>query len=607
MIKKEKEVKDFMFRSQKAYSTIALALTKNLQVHVSNTVDPKEAWDILASHFNFVSITQNVRVTRAFYGASMDEGGNLMEHITKMTALSGRLRELGEVVDSKRFAIVVLGSLPESYDNFITSLNARSVEQLTWDEIKPALIEEYMKMKEKGEKRRTEDALIMRRGGGGNSYSRGRGSFSGFHGNRPPNANGNQQTYHPPQRGGGNQGPRGYNPNCWKCKNFGHLARNCPTNEQGNIASESNKRGYETLETDIALITTSGSISSENNDDDKEVSPICKRGRFEEEPDIVVEKNDTVNVQVLVENSTTENLSVIENSATVVTDEGDLDNSVEVFLEPDIALMTSDYSSSTHDEWFIDSAASSHMTFSQDHYEDNYEEYEHPKEIFLGNDASIFAIGEGKVRLPFTDKNKVRYLALEQVLYVPELAKNLLSVPTMTKKGAVVSFDHKHCMISKDNESFVVGGRVGNSKLYKVNVSRNNTFQSTPAVPTELQYNKEFVNTTTNEMSKGNVKAQDENPTHKCKVPSIDLWHKRFGHLNHKYVEQLDKNKLVTGMNCCGDSNCRNKEGNCEACVLGKMHKKSFPKKTENRAKKNLRDNSYGHLWSNAGRIDWGE
>ena len=42
--KKEKEIVDFRVRSEKAYSQIALNVKKELQVHVANTVDPKEAW-----------------------------------------------------------------------------------------------------------------------------------------------------------------------------------------------------------------------------------------------------------------------------------------------------------------------------------------------------------------------------------------------------------------------------------------------------------------------------------------------------------------------------------------------------------------------------------
>ena len=76
--------------------------------------------------------------------------------------------------------------------------------------------------------------------------------------------------------------------------------------------------------------------------------------------------------------------------------------------------------------------------------------------------------------LPFVDENGVqRNLRLERVVYVPDIAKNLLSVPTMTKNKAMVMFDNEKCIISKDNNSVVIGSVCGYGKnLYRVNVDR---------------------------------------------------------------------------------------------------------------------------------------
>ena len=66
---------------------------------------------------------------------------------------------------SKKFATVVLRSLPESYDNFLMSLNARNADDFDWENVKGLLIEEYMKGKEKSEKEESGDnALFVNRG-----------------------------------------------------------------------------------------------------------------------------------------------------------------------------------------------------------------------------------------------------------------------------------------------------------------------------------------------------------------------------------------------------------------------------------------------------------
>ena len=120
----------YRLRSDKAYSLTALSVKTSLQVHNSSTTNPKTAWEILQKHFEFVSITQVVRLNRKFYAASMEEGADLMQHITMMTSLAEQLRELEEEKSSRKFATVILGSLPESYDNFVSSLNARTANEL---------------------------------------------------------------------------------------------------------------------------------------------------------------------------------------------------------------------------------------------------------------------------------------------------------------------------------------------------------------------------------------------------------------------------------------------------------------------------------------------
>ena len=94
----------------------------------------------------------------------MKEGADLMQHLTHMTSLEEQLREINEEISSKKFATVVLGSLPDSYDNFLTSLNARSADDLDWENMKGLLIEEYMKWTEKNEKQESDNALFASRG-----------------------------------------------------------------------------------------------------------------------------------------------------------------------------------------------------------------------------------------------------------------------------------------------------------------------------------------------------------------------------------------------------------------------------------------------------------
>ena len=444
----------FRLRSDKAYSLIALNVEKDIQVHISSVTDPLVAWERLQQQFEFVSITQIVRLSRKFYAASMEENGDLVKHITYMTSLAEQLRELNEEISSKKFATVVLGSLPESYDNFLTSLNARKSDELDWEHVKGLLVEEHMKRTDKVEKRESDSALFARKDRG--NFNKQRGG-SGRHGSGKVFANGqgNRNGFSRSHYVESNSSTKHKGMRCFKCNGIGHVMRNCTyrkPNDSANILDLSHTECG-----GIALIS----------------STMKKPGK-----------------------------------------------------------------------WFIDSAATKHMTYDRQGIE-NYVEYKEPTKIYLGNDTVILAHGEGNVHLTTCNPPNVS-LDLHKVLYVPNLTKNLLSVPAMALMGAEVKFDSGSCIIAKDGKEFIIGSLL-DKKLYEVNI------------------------------------AEHANVAHNNK--SCRMWHCRLGHLNYDYINELVKKEMVKGMDC--DSNNQRDRG-CEACILGKMKKKPFPtqKEQERRANK---------------------
>ena len=87
-------------------------------------------------------------------------------------------------------------------------------------------------------------------------------------------------------------------------------------------------------------------------------------------------------------------------------------------------------------EWCIDSGATKHMTYNISILS-NVEHYDEPRPIYLGDNSSVMAHAKGQVRLRTYNEDRL-CLALQTVLFVPKLVKNLLSVRSMTKIGADV-------------------------------------------------------------------------------------------------------------------------------------------------------------------------
>ncbi|PFX33126.1 Retrovirus-related Pol polyprotein from transposon TNT 1-94 [Stylophora pistillata] len=208
-----------------------------------------------------------------------------------------------------------------------------------------------------------------------------------------------------------------------------------------------------------------------------------------------------------------------------------------------VALISSTMNQSN--EWFIDSAASKHMTGNKSIL-DNYVQYQEPKSIYLGDSTVILAYGEGKVVLPTVNSTREIVLDLHQVLFAPKLTKNLLSLPAMALMGAEIYFVRDKCLVRRNSQEFVIESLL-RDKLYTVNST-------------------EYAQVST-----------------ASSAPSPALWHLRLGHLNYTYMNQLMKKEMVDGLNCDIDTQSHEE---CEACILGKMQKKLFPKQTQHRASK---------------------
>ncbi|KAG5864039.1 hypothetical protein JTB14_003189 [Gonioctena quinquepunctata] len=60
-------------------------------------------------------------------------------------------------------------------------------------------------------------------------------------------------------------------------------------------------------------------------------------------------------------------------------------------------------------------------------------------------------------------------------------------------------------------------------------------------------------------------------------VENGDIWHRRFGHINSKYLNEMKNNSLVDDLNFSGIF--RTKRDNCEVCCEAKQS--TFPTQRE--------------------------
>ena len=102
----------------------------------------------------------------------------------------------------------------------------------------------------------------------------------------------------------------------------------------------------------------------------------------------------------------------------------------------------------------------------------NYVEFKKPCSVNLDDNRSILAYGKGTYHVKAGVESHTQKISLKEVLYLPELEKNLLSVHAMVKHGATVCCKENKCEISRNSKILAVG--VIQGKLYTLKIVEEN-------------------------------------------------------------------------------------------------------------------------------------
>lgn len=110
-----------------------------------------------------------------------------------------------------------------------------------------------------------------------------------------------------------------------------------------------------------------------------------------------------------------------------------------------------------------------------------------------------------------------RRCKLSNVLYVPRLSYNLLSVSMVTQSGKVVKFSENECRVMDENGKLIANAKKADSLYY-----------------IQCQEHQEVNSATTGSVHKETT------------------WHRRFGHLGVQNLKMLAKEQLLEGFDYDG-------------------------------------------------------
>ncbi|KAL9225479.1 hypothetical protein vseg_001396 [Gypsophila vaccaria] len=151
-------------------------------------------------------------------------------------------------------------------------------------------------------------------------------------------------------------------------------------------------------------------------------------------------------------------------------------------------------------EWVLDTGASRHLFIDKGLFAE-FEEVADGECVYMGNSSSAVIKGKGKIFLKLTSG---KTLALNNILYVPSLRRNLVSGALLNKVGLKLISEANKVVMSRNGE-FVGKGYLCGGLFVLNSDSVSNNIASTSAYITE----------------------------------SIDVWHGRLGHVNVDYIKKI--------------------------------------------------------------------
>ena len=203
----------------------------------------------------------------------------------------------------------------------------------------------------------------------------------------------------------------------------------------------------------------------------------------------------------------------------------------------------------TKSSWIVDSGATAHMCKTQESFKDL--STSHPNsyiEVANGTTAKVEGIGSVRLSTSSSTGKKIN-ITLENVLFVPTLGRNLLSVRAITNNGHSATFKNGGGDIQLAGRNRVNIPLEHRGKLYILNCKN----LKSEASQTEKA---ETASVTLGKVSKAD----------------LETWHQRLGHIGQKTIKKLVP--YVEGMQIKGET--LHKQDKCEICVATKMSKKPF-------------------------------
>jgi hypothetical protein len=159
----------------------------------------------------------------------------------------------------------------------------------------------------------------------------------------------------------------------------------------------------------------------------------------------------------------------------------------------------------------------------------------------------------------------------------------ILSVIKLTRKGYKTENDHEKTVIKKPDGTTITAKVKNSAYMLKTRIVR------AEAQVVQAQDKEETPTSDTETTDKPRDTSEH----------SIELWHKRLGHLHKEAMMHMVNHGTATGMKIKGKKELQA----CTSCIKGKSHHKPQSKKASHTSEQAWRHSPYGLLWTGTNYI----
>ena len=578
----KKAVKEWRQGEAVVKQQIAGTIPDSLFMKIRGKGTAREIWDGLGDDFQKKSRMVSVDLRRRLQQEKCVEKGDVRAHFSKLRTMREDLASMGHPPSDDDMYAIALGSLPPSYDSYISAVSATSSvlgTTISADALMTTITDEY-------------DRRLLNSKGGKKDEN------VAFHSHEGSSK--------------GRKGGAKKDVECFNCHKKGHYKADCWAEGGGKEGEGPKMKGKgkakpkeaaaavvaakEKVEEKVEAWMVSLAVVDESEETQESFDEADLSCEFNSSDDLFDNMDSLPDLQSISDDSEIDEIDAPEYPS-------NLDKSFdEAYITPDIHSNPSTNPNTcsdmfdsldslsdeleytpTNEEAYVttyeasvlrgtpgvlptdvdlyDSGASRHMSGFR-HRFSNFVKIA-PKPITAADRRSFSAVGKGDVWVYLPNgKEKASRVLLKGVLYAPAMGVTLVSISCIAAAGSTVVFTGNTCQIF-NNERKVIGIIQMKSGLYRVFSTR----------PLEGEY-----------AGKARV------------VVSIDELHRRLGHVSHERARMLVSKSHVEGV----ELDMASKPSVCESCEWAKGERKAITRVHEGQRTTEIGGEIHSDLWGPA-------